>query len=135
MKTRERLILTVVGIFALGTALLGYSGLYRAIVPRPDRELELECYRVIDAAQLWYVRPEAYGGGDRSFIGLDFHVIGLSDKPGAVTWRGEHGGYAIENLRTDAFDLEAVSPDGTRLEARDIGFDTRPVLVKKRRER
>ncbi len=131
MKRRERFILAIVGLFALGTALVGYSGLYRQLLPRHDRELELECYRVIDVTQLWFARPEAFGGGGRSFIGFDFHKIGLTDRPGAVTYQGEHADFAIENLRADAFDLIAVSTDGTRLESRNIGFDTRPALERK----
>jgi len=129
--SRDRIILFVVGVFALATVIFGYSGLYRKITRDPYYDLKQECYYIIDHAQLWFIRPEKYGGGGRSFIGLDFHKAGLFDRPNSITWNGEHGHYTITDLRGDSFGLLARAPDGVEFEVLNIRFDTRPEVKRR----
>lgn len=116
------------GLLAILTAIFGYSGLYNKLTRDPYLDLTLECYYIIDQAQLWYSRPPAYQGGGRSFTGLDFHQLGLSDIPGTTDWRGGFGSYSLTNIRLQSFDLRAIAIDNTEFSVEQIGFDTRPQL-------
>ena len=98
----------------------------------------MECYRIIDLAQLWHTRPVINGGGLKSFIGLDFQKIGLScnpdtanpgtDEESTQSYKTAHGQFHFENVRPHQFDLVARARDGTIFVARDVGFDSRVEL-------
>ena len=65
------------GILALALAFVGLMGWGTGIEPKSKSGFEEEMLRIIDAAQLWYSKPAQIGGGDRSFVGLDFKKLGL----------------------------------------------------------
>jgi len=125
---RDRLLLIIAGIIALLTAIGGYTGLYNRITRDPYHDMKQECYEIIDKAQLWFSRPLAYKGGGKSFIGLDFRQLGLSDQPGAITYHGEYGNYMITRLDQTDFDISATAPDGTEFRMHDIIYDNRPEI-------
>ncbi len=129
--THSRIILIVVGVFAILSALAGYTGLYEKLTRDPYFDLKQEAYMIIDQAQLWYSRSLAYGGGSKSFTNLDFQKLKLSDKPGSITYKGKFGGYTLSIIRSDSFDLIAKAPDGVEFEAKQLRFDTRPEIRKK----
>ncbi len=125
---KDRLIFAIVGLFAILTAIGGYSGLYKKLTGDPYLDLTQECYYIIDQAQLWYSRPPAYRGGGKSFTGLDFNQLGMSDVSGTTDWRGEFGSYSLTNIRHQSFDLLAIAKDGTEFTVEHVRFDTRPQL-------
>ncbi|NQT35212.1 hypothetical protein HQ587_08480 [bacterium] len=125
---RDRLIFVLVGLLAILTAIFGYSGLYDKLTRDPYLDLTHECYYIIDQAQLWYSRPPAYEGGGKSFTGLDFHQLGLSDIPGTTDWCGEFGSYSLKNIHPQSFDLLATATDSTKFSVEHLRFDTRPQL-------
>ncbi|MCF7811426.1 hypothetical protein K9N50_10615 [bacterium] len=127
--SRTRIIILIVGLFALLVALLGYSGAYNALTRDPYHDLKQETWAVIDQAQLWFNRSKAYDGGSKSFIGLDFKKLKLSDKAGSITFQGEHAKFEISNLRRDSFDLIVSASDETEFVVKQIRFDSIPELV------
>ena len=148
-ERRNSLILAAVGLLALASGLVGYSGWGSRITAGKHAGVVAEAQRVVDAAQLWYARPALYDGGDRSFVGLDFRKLGLgaggqvgndndndNDKEGGMENRERTGriwqqdGYQFElvNITDQTFDLLVRARDGSVWEARDIGFDTRVKL-------
>ena len=129
--TRDRIILLLLGVFALASVILGYSGLYDRLAVDHRHDLKREFYHIVDQAQLWYIRPLEYGGGGRSFVGLDFQKIGLANHPGMMTWNGECAHYTITDPRFDSFRLLADTPDGAVFETMNIRFDTRPELKRR----
>ena len=91
----------------------------------PDAPLRQECWDIINNAQLWFLRPEYYGGSSGNFLALDSFVLGYSINKGETEWQGKTGTFKIENRTRDTFDLIATDPDGHRIEYRFIQFDTR----------
>jgi len=126
--SRTRIIILLVGLFAILASLLGYSGAYNALTRDPYHNLKQETWAVIDHAQLWFNRSKAYGGGSKSFIELDFQKLRLSDKKGAITFQGKHAKFEISGLRRDSFDLIVRAPDETEFIAKQIRFDSMPEL-------
>jgi len=126
--SRTRIIILLVGLFAILASLLGYSGIFKAMTHDPYHELKQETWAVIDHAQLWFTRSKAYDGGSKSFIGLDFQKLRLSDKAGSITFQGKHAGFEISSLRRDSFDLIVRADDGTEFIVRQIRFDSVPEL-------
>lgn len=109
--------------------MLGKNGLLSDLSVDPNQTVITECYRIIDAAQLWYVRPELFNGnGNQSFAHMDANILGISKEENSVEWKTEFAMFRFENLRFRAFDLIAVCNDGTKLEFRNIYSDTRPKL-------
>lgn len=109
---------------ALGLALFGY-GLLGGREASGERELRNEALEIVDRAQLWYLSPRDYGGGGRSFVGLDFRRLGLEPDSGAVHHRGRFGSFTLEP-GDQTFDLIAVSGGGVTLEFRGVEFDALP---------
>jgi hypothetical protein len=126
--SRTRIIILLVGLFAILAALLGYSGAYNALTHDPYHDLKQETWAVIDQAQLWFNRSKAYDGGSKSFIDLDFQKLKLLNKPGSITFQGKHAKYEISNLCGDSFDLIVKAPDETEFVAKQIRFDSTPEL-------
>ena len=118
----------VLGCFALLTSIAGYSGLWRIIFSDPYREIKIEACRIIDAAKTWYVRPAEYGGGERSFNGLNYHDLGLPSAVSGSNYIYREAEFRLENIRKYTFDLVITAPDGVMLECRGLTFDTRPVF-------
>jgi len=121
-------LLAAFGLFAIMTAVVGYSGWYERLTRNRDEAIVTEAERIIDAAQLWFARPVIYGGGDRSFVGLDFQRLGMSDTAGVMTVERAGAKYELQNITANTFDLRVEAPDAMVWEARNIGFDTRPEL-------
>ncbi|MDP8238914.1 MAG: hypothetical protein P9X24_07480 [Candidatus Hatepunaea meridiana] len=127
---KDRIILLIIGIFAITTAIGGYTGLFKKLTRDPYYDLKQESYLVIDKTQLWFVRPLKYNGGGKSYIGLDFQKIGLSNQPNSLNWKGKFGLYTIMNIHRTSFDLLIKAKDNTKFIVEKIRFDTRPVLIK-----
>ncbi len=123
---KDRKYITLLGIIALLTVILGYGGLWRVLSSDPYGEIKLEACRIVDIAQIWYIRPEKYGGGERSFDGLDFHSLGLPSKSSSYEYKSQKAIFRLENIRRYTFDLVITAPEGAVLECRGLTFDTKP---------
>jgi|GEM_PF-5782287 len=123
--SKKRIIILAVALFALATGLFGYTGLWREIIRPTDRDLRVECYQIINEAQLYYMRPRHYGGSGGTFAYLDGYLLGYSEIPGVSEWNGKHGTFRIENTTLTSFDLIATGKRGKRIEFRGVEFDTR----------
>ena len=128
---KDKIILIGFAILALGSGILGYSGLLKKLTADPYQELKLDAYRVIDGAQLWYIRPVMYGGGGRSFVGLNFKVLGLTDDESLLEWKTSNGIFTFENVQQHTYRLVVIANDGSRFEARNLGFDSRVELTQR----
>lgn len=128
MKRNQHIIIAF-GILALFTAIFGYSGIIKNIVDSdPYSELKSESYRIIDKAQLWYGRPEASSGGNRSFIGLNFAELGYSTSKDSLSCKHKNIVFDFQNLKKYSFDLQATSPDGNVFAARGLAYNTHPEI-------
>ncbi len=125
---RCRNVATLFGVLALGTALFGYCG-GGWFLRDPHYALKQDVYRVVDAVQLWYIRPPVFGGGGRSFEGLDLRGLDLDGEVDGLAVRTVDGMVTVENLRRYSFDVLAEAPDGLVFRACGLTFDARPVLV------
>ena len=128
MPKAQQIILTAVGLIALTTAILGYTGIWSKMTRDPYYQLKQEAYTAIDKAQLWYMRPKAAGGGGRSFMKLDFKQLGFEVESEANYWNGNHGSIRLEMRRAYHFDMIIRANDGAVFSARDLSYDTRPVF-------
>ena len=122
---KQRLFIALLAIFAILSAIGGYSGLFDELTRDPYRDIKEEFLTVVEKAQIWYSQPVSRGGGGRSFIDFDFRRIGLSDKSGSITYQGEHGRFLIASLQDQSFGLIGIARDSTELKMDKIRFDTR----------
>ncbi len=91
------------------------------------RQTIKECYRYIDAIQLWYVRPEYQNGnGRQNFAHFDAQLLGFSEAADTQEWEKDSVEYRMINARFTAFDFIAICEDGSQIEFRNIRFDSRP---------
>lgn len=122
---RNRLILLAVALFAIATGLFGYTGLWREITRPADRHLRVECYQIINDAQLFYMRPRHYGGSGGTFAIMDAYLLGYVETPGTTEWTGKNGTFRLENLTLTSFDLIATGKKGKQIAFRNVEYDTR----------
>lgn len=118
----------ILGCFSLVTSIAGYCGLWRIISGDPYSDIKVEAYRIIDAAQVWYIRSAENGGGARSFTRLNFRVLGFSGAKSDSVYIYRDAVFKLENIRKYSFDLVVTAPDGVILECKGLTFDTRPVF-------
>ena len=118
------MLLLAFGGFALILAVFFESGL---LSRRSTRDMQREeLHRVVDAAQIWFVRPAKQGGGGDSYDSLDFKRIGLAAEAGALEWKGEFGEYRILDRSRQSFALEMTDLQGRRLTIDTLQFDSYP---------
>ena len=127
---RLQTIILVCALFtALTTSTLGYTGVWSRL--RQDRyhdQLE-EAYRIIDQAQLWYLRPLSSNGGGKSFMKLDFNQLGFDVGENKFSLQIDHGEIELQRLRSFHFDMVITGNDGTVLSSRNLSYDTRPTFT------
>jgi len=129
MKAKAQLIiLTTVGIAALATAMLGYTGIWSKLTTDPYYDVKQEAYSAIERAQLWYMRPLSSGGGGKSFMDLDFKVLGYDVGADSNFWQGRYGALRLQKHRVFNFDMTIKANDGTVFSSHDLAYDTRPVF-------
>lgn len=121
--------LITVGLLALLTALFGYSGFYDKISSEADEEIKTEAYRIINHAQLWFLRNESQGGGNRSFLEIDFEKIGYSNEEGKLEITMNNATYTITNIRRHFIDLQIEMENGEVMVARNLTYNTEPVFL------
>jgi len=91
-----------------------------------DCEARYEFQRVVEAAQIWFLKPSSHGGGNYSFDALTFDAIGLATEPSSMEWASPQGRFRITGRRSGSFDLELTMPSGMRLVATGIAYDDLP---------
>lgn len=123
----DRIRLALFGLFAVATATVWFVNSNQARDETPQQRAVKECYRYIDAIQLWYIRPEYQNGnGRQNFAHFDAKSLGFTDSDDLQEWERDGITYKLENPRFSAFDFVAVLNDGTRIEFKNIKFDSRP---------
>ncbi len=131
-KTKfENIALLFLALLALSTAILGYSGLLDRLTRDRYEDLKYEAHRIIDLAQLWYNRPQFYGGGGKSFEGLDFKDLGYAQEDSVTTLIHDLGVFELENITENSFDLAIKANDGAKFSAQDITFNKRVEITLK----
>jgi hypothetical protein len=123
-----RITLGFIALVCLGTVVFGYLKIDRGSEAAKRDAFQEEYYKVVESAQIWYIRPVSAGGGGMSFETLDFGKLTGRLSPESLVWTSDLATYSILHRSFDRFVIEATPAFSGRSRIDTLHFDSLPIF-------